>query len=43
MMWLYVENPKDITRKFPEFINDFAKVVGYQKIYRNLLYFYTLN
>ena len=30
-MILYIENPKDATRKLPELINEFAKVAG-QKI-----------
>ena len=28
-MILYIENPKDITRKLLEFINEFGKVAGY--------------
>ena len=27
---LYIENPKDATRKLPELINEFGKVVGYK-------------
>ena len=40
-MILYTENPKDATRKLLELINEFGKFAGY-KIFRNLLYFYTL-
>ena len=40
-MILYIENPKEATRKLLELINEFDKVSGY-KIYRNLLHFYTL-
>ena len=40
-MILYIENPKDATRKLLELNNEFSKVVGY-KIYRNLLHSYTL-
>ena len=40
-MILYIENPKDATRKLLELINEFGKVAGY-KIHRNLLHFYTL-
>ena len=29
-MILYIENPKDATRKLLEFINEFSKVVGYK-------------
>ena len=35
-MILYIENPKDSTRKLLELINDYSKVAGY-KIYRNPL------
>ena len=38
-MMLYIENPKDATRKLLELIDEFSKVAGY-KIYRNLLHFY---
>ena len=43
-MVLYIENPKDATRKILELITEFGKVTGY-KInagYRNLLHSYTL-
>ena len=29
-MILYIENPKDATRKLPELINEFRKVAGYK-------------
>ena len=29
-MILYIENPKNITRKLPELINEFTKVAGYK-------------
>ena len=29
-MILYIENPKDATRKLPEVINEFAKVAKYK-------------
>ena len=35
---LYIENPKEATRKLLELINEFRKVAGY----RNLLHFYEL-
>ena len=28
-MILYIENPKDATRKLPELINEYSKVAGY--------------
>ena len=37
-MILYLQNPKDATRKILELINEFGKVAGH----RNLLHFYTL-
>ena len=39
-MILYIENPKDVTRKLLEFNNEFGKVAGY-KSNTNLLHFYT--
>ena len=43
-MILYIENPKDITRKLPELVNEYSKVVGY-KINRqkSLAFLYTNN
>ena len=29
-MILYIENPKDTTRKLPELINEYSKVAGYK-------------
>ena len=40
-MILYIESPKDTTRKLLELINEFSKFAGY-KINRNLLHSYTL-
>ena len=40
-MILYIENPKDSTRKILELINEYSKVAGY-KINRNPLHSYTL-
>ena len=31
-MILYIENPKDTTRKLPELINEYSKVAGYKII-----------
>ena len=41
-MILYIENPKDATRKLLQLNNEFGKVVGYNIKYRNLLCFSTL-
>ena len=41
-MILYMENPKDATRKLLELINEFGKVAGYKLMHRNLLHSYTL-
>ena len=41
-MILYIENPKDATRKLLELISEFGKLLYTKLIYRNLLYFYTL-
>ena len=41
-MILYIENPKDTTRKLLEFINEFDKVADTKLIHRNLLHSYTL-
>ena len=40
-MILYIENPKDATRKLLELINEFGKVAGYKLMHRNLLHAYT--
>ena len=41
-MILYMENPKNLTRKVLELINELSKVAEYKLIYRNLLHTYTL-
>ena len=41
-MILYIENPKDATRKILELINEFRKVPGCKLMHRNLLHSYTL-
>ena len=42
-MILYIENPKDATRKLLELINEYSKVAGYKKLtHRNPLHSYTL-
>ena len=43
-MILYVENPKDSTRKLPELINEYSKVSGYKiKTQKSLAFLYTNN
>ena len=43
-MILYIENPKDITRKLLELINDNSKVVGYEiNTQKSLALLYTNN
>ena len=39
---LYIENPKDATRKLLELINEFGNVAGYKLMHRNLLHSCTL-
>ena len=41
-MILYIENPKDTTRKLLELINEYSKVAGYTIIFRNPLHSYIL-
>ena len=41
-MILYVENPKDSTRKLLEQTNEYSKVAGYKLTHRNPLHSYTL-
>ena len=41
-MILYIENPKDSTRKFLELINEYSKVEGYKINTQQSLAFYTL-
>ena len=41
---LYIENPKDITRKLLELINEFGKVPGYKiNAQKSLAFLYTNN
>ena len=43
-MTLYIENPKDATRKLLELINEFGKVAGYKiNIPKSLAFLYTNN
>ena len=43
-MILYIENPKDATRKLLELINEFGKVAGYKiNAQKSLAYLYTNN
>ena len=43
-MILYIENPKDSTRKFLELINDYSKVAGYKiNTQKSLAFLYTNN
>ena len=39
---LYIENPKDTTRKLLELINEYTEVSGYKLVHRNPLHSYTL-
>ena len=41
-MILYIDNPKDATRKLLELINEFGKVAGYKTNAQNSLASYTL-
>ena len=41
-MILYIENPKDSTRKLLELINEYSNVAGYKITHRNPLHSYTL-
>ena len=44
MMILYIENPKDATRKLLEVMNEFSKVVGYKiNVQQSLIFLYTNN
>ena len=41
-MILYIENPKDVTRKLPELINECGKVAGYKSnAQKSLAFLYT--
>ena len=43
-MILYIENPKDATRKLLELISEFSKVAGYKtNTQRSLAFLYTNN
>ena len=43
-MTLYIENPKDITRKLLELINEYSKVAGYEiSTQKSLAFLYTNN
>ena len=43
-MILYIENPKDYTRKLLELINEYSKVAGYKiNIQKSLAFLYTSN
>ena len=42
-MTLYIENPKDTTRKLLGLINEFSKVVGYKINTRKFLAFLYIN
>ena len=41
-MILYIENPKDSTRKLLELINEYSKVADIKSTHRNPLHSYTL-
>ena len=41
-MILYIEDPKDATRKLLELISEFGRVAGYKLTHRNLLHLYIL-
>ena len=41
-MMLYIENPKDTTRKLLELLNEFSKAAGYKmKIHKSVAFLYT--
>ena len=42
-MVLYIENPKDSTRKLLELINEYSKIAGYKNIQKSLAFLYTNN
>ena len=43
-MILYIENPKDSTRKLLQLINEYSKVAGYQmKTHKSLAFLYIIN
>lgn len=43
-MLLYLENPKDSTKKLIELVNEFSKVIGYKiNLQKSVVLFYTNN
>ena len=43
-MIVYIENPKDATRKLPELINEYSKIAGYKiNTQKSLAFLYTNN
>ena len=43
-MIFYIENPKDITRKLLELINEYSEVAGYKvNTWKSLAFLYTNN
>ena len=43
-MLIYIENPKDATRKLPELINEYSKIAGYKiNTQKSLAFLYTNN
>ena len=43
-MLVYIQNPKDVTRKLLEIINEFSKVAGYKiNTHNSLAFLYTNN
>ena len=42
-MILYIENPKDSTRKLLELINEYSKVARYKNTQKSLAFLYTNN
>ena len=42
-MILYIENPKDSTRKLLQLINEYSKVVGYKNTQKSLAFLYSIN
>ena len=43
-MMLYIENPKDATRKLLELISEFSKVAGYKiNTHKSVAFLYTNN
>ena len=43
-MILYLQNPKDTTRKLPELINEYSKISGYKiNMQKSLAFLYSNN